>query len=72
MTERFDGGISCSEVLEILDDFVDDILDQERTTQVVTHIGSCKNCENFGARYVALVGVLRSDLFKNNDRTTQN
>ena len=61
MDEQYYGEISCSRVLEVLDDYVDGTLDPHDLQKVQTHVAQCENCANFGARYAALVNVLRSN-----------
>ncbi|GEM_PF-6488001 len=59
MKERNDGGIKCSEIVEVLDDYAEGILNAETTKKIQNHLRSCENCANFGARYVALLGLLK-------------
>lgn len=58
MKERNDGGIKCSEIIDVLDDFSDGTLDAETTEKIKEHLSHCENCANFGSRYIAMINLL--------------
>lgn len=60
--DREIAGIRCMEVLEVLDDYVDDTLDEQTREQVETHLTHCDWCATFGGRYTETIRQLRSQL----------
>lgn len=60
--EREKGGLRCSEVLAVLDDFIDARLGQEQQGKVVAHLKECEVCERFGGHYQRTVSGLRTRL----------
>ena len=58
MKERTDGGISCSEVLAHLSDFVDGTLEADVRAKVQVHLQSCSNCAEFGGSFHSMVRAL--------------
>ncbi|MEM9188299.1 MAG: zf-HC2 domain-containing protein [Myxococcota bacterium] len=59
MNERTDGGISCSEVLDGLSDYLEGDLPPAVVARVEVHLAHCTNCQRFGADFGALVTSLR-------------
>lgn len=59
MNERHEGGLWCSEVLVLLDAYVDGRLSSEPLAAAQAHLTQCTNCSNFGASYARVVQTLR-------------
>ena len=57
--EREVGGLWCSEVLELLVEYVDGGLDESQRHQVEDHLAACDVCERFGDEYATLVRRIR-------------
>ncbi len=60
--ERIVAGVSCTEVLALLSDLLNDDLDRAARDQVVAHLQGCDWCERFGGRFADVVAALRRDL----------
>jgi anti-sigma factor RsiW len=60
--DREIAGIRCMEVLEVLDDYLDDALDDQTRAQVESHLTECGWCATFGGRYAETVRQLRTQL----------
>lgn len=45
------GNLSCADVLERLDDYVDGELNEVDKKNVETHLSQCSECESFGQSY---------------------
>ena len=60
--ERIVGGISCSDVLADLSDYLDDQLPAERRDQIDAHLRGCDTCERFGGQFAAIITALRRSL----------
>ena len=61
MKERTVGGIRCSEVLELLTEYVDGELDVAGAQKIENHLLGCPNCERFGRNFGAMVVSLRQE-----------
>ena len=61
MKERTVAGIRCSEVLELLTEYVDGELDATGTRKIENHLLGCPNCERFGRNFGAMVVALRQE-----------
>lgn len=61
-SERTVGGMTCSEVLAHLSDFVDGALGPTDEARVRAHLVGCTVCERFGGRYAGAVSALRGEL----------
>jgi RNA polymerase sigma-70 factor (ECF subfamily) len=57
--ERTEGGLSCTDVLERLGDYVDGELSAPERERVDRHLRGCAVCERFGGRYASVVGTAR-------------
>lgn len=57
--ERTVAGLSCSQVLARLGDFVDGDLPATEVARVRAHLDGCDGCARFGAGYGAIVEELR-------------
>lgn len=57
--ERSVAGLTCSEVLARLSDFVDGELSADDVEQLRQHVGGCDVCERFGDRFARIVRSLR-------------
>lgn len=60
--ERVVAGMSCSEVLRLLGDYVDATLDAESRAHVDAHLRGCDWCARFGGRYAAVVRNLQQQV----------
>ncbi len=58
--ERRVGGLTCSEVLAGLSEYLDGELDPRRKAQVEAHVGACDVCARFGAGFQHLLQEVRS------------
>lgn len=54
--------IQCSEVLELLSDFVDGHLDDDDQESLAAHLETCQHCSQFGAQFQKMFGGLRAQL----------
>ncbi len=61
MKDRTVGGICCSEVLELLTEYVDGELDVTAVEKIENHLLGCPNCERFGRNFGAMVVSLRQE-----------
>lgn len=57
--EKVIAGISCSQVLERLSDYLDGDLPPEGREQVEAHLRGCDGCSRFGGEFKATVSALR-------------
>jgi anti-sigma factor RsiW len=63
MTEdREVAGIRCSQVLELLPDYLEGHLPGSERARAEAHLRGCTWCEEFGGRYATLVAAVRSSL----------
>ncbi len=60
--ERIVGGLSCSDVLELLSDYIDNATDSGTRARVEEHLRGCDWCERFGGRFSEVVETLRKQL----------
>lgn len=60
--DREVAGIRCTEVLALLDDYVDGQLDPPTRATVDGHLAGCDWCERFGGQYAHLVASVRKTL----------
>ncbi len=58
--ERVINGIRCGEVLQVLSDYVDNSLSEERVKQISAHVRECKKCERFGSDFSSALEALQS------------
>lgn len=65
--ERTVGGISCSQVLAELSDYLDGGLSDAERAQIETHVQGCDRCESFGATFGEAVRTLRARLAETED-----
>jgi anti-sigma factor RsiW len=59
--ERDVGGVTCSQVLAGLSDYLDDELPAAARAQVEAHLRGCERCLRFGGALGAMVRALRAD-----------
>lgn len=59
---RVVGGVSCTEVLAHLPDYLDGSLPGPARAQVDAHLRGCDWCEHFGGAYALTVRRLREEL----------
>ncbi len=59
-TDREVAGLRCSQVLELLGEFIDGELDEPRRRAVEAHVAGCDVCERFGGRFAAMVRAVRA------------
>jgi anti-sigma factor RsiW len=55
-------GISCSQVLAHLSDFVDGVLPAEKVEALEAHLAECEHCARFGAEFTETLGQLKDQL----------
>ncbi|MFL5264469.1 MAG: anti-sigma factor family protein [Anaeromyxobacteraceae bacterium] len=60
--EKVVGGLSCSEVLERLSDYLDGDLPAAERGKVEEHLRGCEGCTRFGGEFRATVTALRARL----------
>jgi anti-sigma factor (TIGR02949 family) len=60
--EKVIGGLSCSEVLARLSDYVDGELSDGDRARVEAHLRGCDGCARFGGEFRATVQALRTHL----------
>lgn len=60
--EKSAGGMTCSEVLAVLSDYLDDELGQTDRARVEHHVRECSVCERFGGRFAGVMQSLRANL----------
>jgi len=61
MSSKLIAGIHCSEVLELLSEFLDGTLPNARAEQLRSHVTACQACEQFGADVQAALKSLRRE-----------
>lgn len=60
-------GITCSQVLEVLSDYVDGDLADDVRRRVEGHVGACANCERFGGMFAEVVRGIRAAVDRPDD-----
>ncbi len=60
--EKVVGGISCSEVLARLSDYVDGELSASDQARVEAHLRGCDACARFGGEFRSTIRALRAHL----------
>lgn len=60
--EKTIAGLSCSDVLARLSDYIDGDLSVEARERVEEHLRACDNCARFGGEFAAMVRGLRVHL----------
>jgi anti-sigma factor RsiW len=60
--EKVIAGLSCSDVLARLSDYVDGDLSAEERGRVEEHLRGCEGCARFGGDFAATVRALRAHL----------
>jgi anti-sigma factor RsiW len=60
--EKVIAGLSCSDVLARLSDYVDGDLPAEERGRVEDHLRACEGCARFGGEFAATVRGLRAHL----------
>ncbi len=61
-TDHEHGGIRCSQVLEVLSEFLDGDVSDELRARIESHLADCDWCERFGDRFAQMVMGLREDV----------
>lgn len=59
--EREVAGMRCSEVLDLLSDYLDGDLAPERRAQLAAHLQGCDACERFGGIFGSALRALRQE-----------
>lgn len=57
--ERKVAGLWCSEVLDLLSDYIDGELAAEAREKVDAHLEGCNGCERFGSELVSTLDLVR-------------
>jgi anti-sigma factor RsiW len=60
--ERNVGGLTCSQVLDRLSDYLDGDVDAGLRRQIEEHLRGCEGCARFGGEFAATVRALRAHL----------
>jgi anti-sigma factor RsiW len=60
--EREIAGLRCSQVLEMLSQYLDGELSADLASRVEQHVLACDWCRKFGAEFAAVVNSLREKL----------
>lgn len=60
--EKVIAGLSCSDVLAVLSDYLDGDLEASQRQQVEAHLRGCEGCARFGGEFTATVRALRASL----------
>ncbi len=60
--DREVAGMRCMQVLEVLSDYLDDLLSAERKLQINEHLLGCNWCESFGGRFADMVQQIRREM----------
>jgi anti-sigma factor RsiW len=60
--EKTVAGLSCSQVLEVLSDYLDGDLADGPRRQVEEHLRGCEGCARFGGEFRTTVRALRTHL----------
>ena len=58
--ERLVGGLTCSEVLGDLSNYLDGDLDAAQKARVEAHVAGCSVCARFGARFATMLEDIRA------------
>lgn len=58
--EKVIAGLSCSDVLARLSDYVDGDLDAADRARVEAHLAGCDGCARFGGEFSATIGALHA------------
>ena len=61
MKERTVAGMRCSNVLELLSEYVDGELDVAAVDKIEKHLLGCPNCEHLGRNFGSMVVSLRRE-----------
>ena len=60
--ERDVAGLRCSQVLEILGEYLDGQVAPAQAQQIAAHVSGCDLCERFGGRFAFAIQTLRTQL----------
>ncbi len=60
--EKVIGGLSCSDVLALLSDYLDGDLEAGARQRVEEHLRGCDGCARFGGQFKVTVQALKSHL----------
>lgn len=62
--EKVIAGLSCSQVLDRLSDYLDGDLGADERDRLEQHLRGCDGCARFGGEFSEVVGLLRSQLVR--------
>jgi len=62
LDEREVAGLTCSDVMAALSDYVEGGIDAGLGRRIEAHVAACRQCEQFGAGFAALLQGLRREL----------
>jgi len=60
--EREVAGLTCAEVMAALSDYADGDVPDDLRGRIEAHVAGCRQCERFGAGFVALLAAMRRQL----------
>jgi len=60
--ERDVAGLTCSQVMAALSDYAEGEAPAELRAQIEAHVAGCRQCEQFGAGFMALLEGMRRHL----------
>lgn len=60
--EREVAGLTCAQVMAALSDYAEGEVPADLRVRIEAHVAGCRQCEQFGAGFVALLAGMRREL----------
>lgn len=60
--EREVAGLTCAQVMAALSDYADGDVPADLRARIEAHVAGCRQCEQFGAGFTALLAGMRREL----------
>ena len=60
--EREVAGLTCAQVMHALSDYAEGDVPADLRARIETHVAGCRQCEQFGAGFAALLAGMRRQL----------
>lgn len=60
--EREVAGLTCAQVMAALSDYAEGEVPAEVRARIEAHVAACRQCEQFGAAFTALLAGMRREL----------